>query len=295
MDEIFSLGQWIKRRRKALDLTQDELAARRLLEGTDRQDRSRRAPALAPDRRTPGRPVQLAPEERVRFSKRAGRAGVGSAAPADAQRAPSRLRCPAARVCRVEPSPSCSPISKAAPSCGSSTRRRCAPRSPATTPSCAQAIDGRGGVVFKTGGRCRLCRLRQRAAGAAAALAAQRALQPRHGALIGSRFGVRMALHTGAAEERDGDYFGPPLNRVARLLAAGHGGQVLLSLAHRAVGARATAARRGAARPGRASPQRSEPARADLPARHARSASRLPAARRRSMPSTPTCRPSRRR
>jgi predicted ATPase/class 3 adenylate cyclase len=42
---------------------------------------------------------------------------------------------------------------------------------------------------------------------------------------------VRMALHTGAAEERDGDYFGPPLNRVARLLSAAHGGQVLLSLA----------------------------------------------------------------
>jgi class 3 adenylate cyclase len=41
---------------------------------------------------------------------------------------------------------------------------------------------------------------------------------------------VRMALHTGAAEERDGDYFGPPVNRVARLLSAAHGGQVLLSL-----------------------------------------------------------------
>jgi hypothetical protein len=41
---------------------------------------------------------------------------------------------------------------------------------------------------------------------------------------------VRIALHTGAAEERDGDYFGPPLNRVARLLSAAHGGQVLLSL-----------------------------------------------------------------
>jgi hypothetical protein len=40
-----------------------------------------------------------------------------------------------------------------------------------------------------------------------------------------------MALHTGTVEERDGDYFGPPLNRVARLLAAGHGGQTLLSLA----------------------------------------------------------------
>src|SRR5262249_8505657 len=40
---------------------------------------------------------------------------------------------------------------------------------------------------------------------------------------------VRMALHTGAAEQRDADYFGPPLNRVARLLEAAHGGQVLLS------------------------------------------------------------------
>ena len=42
---------------------------------------------------------------------------------------------------------------------------------------------------------------------------------------------VRMALHTGAAEHRDGDYFGPPLNRVARLLATGHGGQILLTQA----------------------------------------------------------------
>src|SRR5262249_38750937 len=41
---------------------------------------------------------------------------------------------------------------------------------------------------------------------------------------------VRMALHTGVVEEGDGDHFGQPLNRVARLLAIGHGGQVLLSL-----------------------------------------------------------------
>lgn len=32
---------------------------------------------------------------------------------------------------------------------------------------------------------------------------------------------VRIALHTGHAESRDGDYFGRPLNRVARLLAIG--------------------------------------------------------------------------
>jgi predicted ATPase/uncharacterized protein HemY len=40
-----------------------------------------------------------------------------------------------------------------------------------------------------------------------------------------------MALHAGTAEERDGDYYGPPLNRIARLLAVGHGDQILVSLA----------------------------------------------------------------
>ena len=40
---------------------------------------------------------------------------------------------------------------------------------------------------------------------------------------------VRMAVDAGEVEARDDDYFGRPLNRVARLLAAGHGGQVLVS------------------------------------------------------------------
>ena len=38
-----------------------------------------------------------------------------------------------------------------------------------------------------------------------------------------------MCLHTGEAEERDGNYYGSPLNRTARPMSAGHGGQVLLS------------------------------------------------------------------
>src|SRR5215510_8098623 len=42
---------------------------------------------------------------------------------------------------------------------------------------------------------------------------------------------VRMALHSGVVEERGGDYFGLPLSRIARLLDAGHGGQILLSQA----------------------------------------------------------------
>ena len=42
---------------------------------------------------------------------------------------------------------------------------------------------------------------------------------------------VRMGIHSGGAEFRDGDYFGPALNRAARLMAVAHGGQVLVSLA----------------------------------------------------------------
>ncbi|HEX5694793.1 MAG TPA: adenylate/guanylate cyclase domain-containing protein, partial [Acidimicrobiia bacterium] len=40
---------------------------------------------------------------------------------------------------------------------------------------------------------------------------------------------VRMGIHAGDTESRDGDYFGPAMNRTARIMAAGHGGQVLLS------------------------------------------------------------------
>lgn len=52
--------------------------------------------------------------------------------------------------------------------------------------------------------------------------------------LLGLKYGeltlnVRMGIHTGTATERDGDYFGPTLNRTARLMSAGHGGQILLS------------------------------------------------------------------
>src|SRR5215217_755203 len=42
---------------------------------------------------------------------------------------------------------------------------------------------------------------------------------------------VRMALHTGEADLRDGDYYGSAVNRCARLRAVAHGGQTLISLA----------------------------------------------------------------
>jgi predicted ATPase/class 3 adenylate cyclase len=40
---------------------------------------------------------------------------------------------------------------------------------------------------------------------------------------------VRMGLHTGESQNRDGDYYGPTLNRGARIMSIGHGGQILLS------------------------------------------------------------------
>jgi predicted ATPase/class 3 adenylate cyclase len=102
-----------------------------------------------------------------------------------------------------------------------------------------EAIARHGGVVFKTWGDAFCAAFATATDALAAAMAAQRAL----GEDVGARepaldagpapsipLRVRMALHTGIADERDGDYFGPPLNRVARLLAAGHGGHVLLSL-----------------------------------------------------------------
>lgn len=64
----------------------------------------------------------------------------------------------------------------------------------------------------------------------AAALYAQRALHAESWGEIGE-IRVRMALHTGVTEERDHDYVGPVLNRAARVLSAGFGGQILLTQA----------------------------------------------------------------
>src|SRR5919107_4039085 len=93
------------------------------------------------------------------------------------------------------------------------------------------AVEGHDGYVFKTVGDAFCCAFRTASAALKASLFAQRALFSEEGwPEETGPLRVRMALHTGAAEERDGDYFGPPVNRVARLLSAGHGGQVLLSL-----------------------------------------------------------------
>ncbi len=89
-------------------------------------------------------------------------------------------------------------------------------------------LEARGAYTFKTMGDAFCAAFATAADAIAAALDAQRALAAADfSAVEGIR--ARMALHAGIAAERDGDYFGPTVNRVARLLAIGHGGQVLLS------------------------------------------------------------------
>jgi predicted ATPase/class 3 adenylate cyclase len=82
-----------------------------------------------------------------------------------------------------------------------------------------EVIGAAGGHLFKHTGDGVVAAFTSPRAAVDAAIAAQRRLA----------LPVRMGLCTGEAELRDGDYFGPPLNRAARIMAAGHAGQVLLA------------------------------------------------------------------
>jgi predicted ATPase len=81
-----------------------------------------------------------------------------------------------------------------------------------------QAIEAHGGWLFKHTGDGVCAAFSSPRSAADAAVTAQRSLD----------LPVRMGLATGEAELRDGDYFGVVLNRAARVMAAGHGGQILL-------------------------------------------------------------------
>jgi class 3 adenylate cyclase/tetratricopeptide (TPR) repeat protein len=90
------------------------------------------------------------------------------------------------------------------------------------------ALTEHGGRVFKTIGDA-FCSTFERPENAIAAmLAAQRRLTAEDfSAVDGLR--VRVAIHSGTADAREGDYFGPAVNKVARLLSIGHGGQILVT------------------------------------------------------------------
>src|SRR6201981_2225717 len=82
-----------------------------------------------------------------------------------------------------------------------------------------KAIEAHGGWLFKHTGDGVCAAFGSPKAAVDAAVAAQQALE----------LPVRMGIATGEAELRDGDYFGAVLNRAARVMAAGHGGQILVA------------------------------------------------------------------
>src|SRR5918995_6413674 len=90
------------------------------------------------------------------------------------------------------------------------------------------AIQAHGGVLFKTVGDAVQAAFPTAPDAVAAALNAQRALIAEGGA-ASDPLRVRMAIHAGEAMVHNGEYHGPLLNRSARLLAIGHGTQILLS------------------------------------------------------------------
>ena len=81
------------------------------------------------------------------------------------------------------------------------------------------AIEAHGGFMFKHTGDGVCAAFASPRSAVDAAVAAQRA----------GELPVRMGIATGEAELRGADYFGAVLNRAARVMAAGHGGQILLA------------------------------------------------------------------
>ncbi len=91
-------------------------------------------------------------------------------------------------------------------------------------------ITRHGGYLVKSMGDGVMAAFADPAAAAQAAIDAQVELGARDWPLSQPLL-VRMGVHTGQAIERDNDYFGPTLNRAARLMGVGHGGQILVSAA----------------------------------------------------------------
>jgi len=236
IDQTSSFGYWLRRRRRALDLTQEELAQ---CVGCATETIKK----IETDMRRPSRQMAeriavclaIPPAERAAFLQ-----------VARAELAADQLAVTVQPIDTAAGAPDASPPLPATPlprgtitflftDIEGSTRlwerhSQAMPAAMARHDTILQdVITTHGGVVFKTVGDA-VCAAFGRAPDAlAAALSAQRALQAEPWGLT-EPVGVRMALHTGTVEAYGNDYHGLALSRVARLLAAGSGGQILLSL-----------------------------------------------------------------
>ena len=94
------------------------------------------------------------------------------------------------------------------------------------------AVEANGGIVFETLGDGVYASFARASDGVRAAIEGQQAIRAENWGAVGE-IRVRMGLHTGDVQVRGEHYFGPALFRCARLMAIGHGGQILLSGATR--------------------------------------------------------------
>src|SRR5215470_3813745 len=239
MSELFSFGAWVRQRRRALDLTLEELAAQigcaavtiRHIETDERRPSKQLAARLADS-------LHVSAEERVAFVQAA-----------RGERVVDRLGAPAAGVERsiaggfvlperdtpTLPLPSGTVTFLFTDIEASARLWALNPQTMGSAIARHEAllravITDAGGVVFKTVGDALYAAFASALDAVRAAVQGQRAIAAEPwGSSTALR--VRMGLHSGAVEERNGDYFGLPLNRTARLLGAGHGGQILLSQA----------------------------------------------------------------
>ncbi|SIN30472.1 Adenylate cyclase, class 3 [Micromonospora cremea] len=92
-----------------------------------------------------------------------------------------------------------------------------------------RTLAGTGGAELLTEGDSFFLAFADATAALTACLTAQRALTSHDWPTPEAAPRVRMGLHTGYAEPRDGEYASPEVHRAARIAAAAHGGQVLCS------------------------------------------------------------------
>jgi predicted ATPase/class 3 adenylate cyclase len=233
-----SFGYWVRRRRKALDLTQEELARRvGCAETTIRK--------IEVDARRPSRQIAERLAEQLELPEDLRAAFVQAAR---AELAADRLTLPLLPAPQPPPAPRHSDWETPAASLPSGTvtflctdiedSTRLWERHPDIMGVAGErhatilraTISAHHGIVFKRGGDGVYAVFTRAPDALAAAVAAQQALRAEAGGEAGLPR-ARMVLHSGVAEARDGDYYGPSLNHAAQLLLVGHGGQILLSQA----------------------------------------------------------------
>ena len=197
---------------------------------------------------------------------------------------------------RAAPSRSCSPTSKARPGSSSGSARRATPSCANDTGPCSARRSTRhGGVEQGTEGDSFFVVFGERPEARRAPPSRRSARSPRSRGRTDAAIRVRMGLHSGEAGTAGGSLVGLDINRAARIAAAAHGGQILVSDATRALVTTALPDDVSAARPRRVPAPRPARAGAAGPGRRRRPGRRRSRRRGRSTPGPTTCRPSSRR